>query len=309
MGSPLTSSNFRRLLDKRLRMVDDDTRKRRELESMIPKLTNRISSDKAWEEYFSVTGVPDIPSFNGKLTTLNVYPGFHKKIEAAEFGAQVVAQRKLMDDKKYTALDNIAEGLRNSAHRVQEKKLVRIFSNITSVAFDFMTSEEGVSLASSSHTTKADGVSTATGFDNAGTSAMNATSIAATRLLMRRFRSDIGERFETGNNLAIICPDNLADTAEEVNRTPKSLNTAEGNVNMQANRYTVIPYPLLDESTTTSWGMVDMDAMKKDLIWIDRIKPESKRTIDWSTYALQQAIYTRFAVGFIDWRWIFWNTV
>jgi len=214
-----------------------------------------------------------------------------------------------MDDKQYSVLDNIAAGLMNSAHRVQEKRLVRIFANATSVAFDFLTSEEGVSLASDSHTTRAEGVSTTNGFDNDGTSALNATSVAATRLLMRRFRSDIGERFELSDNLGLIVPDNLADTAEEINRTPKSLNTAEGNVNMQQGRYKVIPYQLLDESTTTSWGMVDLDAMKRDLMWINRTTPESKNTIDWSTYALQQAIYTRFGVGFTDWRWIFWHTV
>ena len=309
MGSPLDEANFRRLLDKRLRDVSDDIKEKRELASMIPVLCNVIKSDKAWEEFFSVTGIPDIQPFSGKLTTLPMFPGFHKKIEAGEFAGQVVSQRKLMDDKQYTVFDNIAAGLMNSAHRVMEKRLVRIFANATSVAFDFMTSEEGVSLSSNSHATKADGVSTATGFDNAGVSALNATSVAATRLLMRRFRSDIGERFELSDNLALIVPDNLADKAEEINRTPKSLDTAEGNVNMQAGRYKVISYALLDESTTTSWGMVDVDAMKRELIWINRTLPEPKNSIDWSTYALQQAIYTRFAVGFIGWRWIFWHTV
>lgn len=309
MGSPLDSSNFRRLLDKRLRLVSDDINEKRELKSMIPILCNVMKSDRAFEEFFSVTGVPDIQPFSGKLTTLSMFPGFHKKIEAGEFAGQIVSQRKLIDDKQYTALDNIAAGLMNSAHRVMEKRLVNIFSKATSVAYDFMASEEGVSLASSSHKTKADGVSTASGFDNAGTSALNATSVAATRLLMRRFRSDIGERFELSESLALIVPDNLADKAEEINKTPKSLDTAEGNVNMQAGRYKVIPYALLDESTTTSWGMVDMDAMKRELIWINRTLPEPKNSVDWSTYALQQAIYTRFSVGFIGWRWIFWHTL
>lgn len=307
--SLLDSPDFRRLLDTRLLEVVDDTKARNELESMIPKLARVINSDSAWEEFLSVSGVPDIPAFNGKLTSLSMYPGYHKKIEPAEFAGQVISSRTLIDDKKYTALDNIAMGLQNSADRVREKKFVNIFANANSVSFDFMESEEGVSLASNSHTTKASGVSTATGFDNAGTSAMNKTSIAATRLAMRRFRSDIGERFQHGRNLGIVCPDALADIAEEVNMTPSGLDSAEGTVNRQKDRYTVIPYQLLDEFTTTSWGIVDLDQMKQDLIFLNRISPESKNTVDWSTYAFQQAIYTRFATGFVDWRWIFWNTV
>jgi len=75
MANPLDSANFRRLLDKRLRSVSDDIAEKRELASMIPVLCNVISSDKAWEEFFSVSGVPDIPAFTGKLTTLSMFPG------------------------------------------------------------------------------------------------------------------------------------------------------------------------------------------------------------------------------------------
>lgn len=303
------SSQGRRLLDDRLRKVSDDVNTKEGLKSMIPKLCNVVSSDRAIDEYYSVTGVGDIPAFNGSLTTLQRFPGYHKKIESGEFAAQMVTQKKFLEDERYGVLENNAKSLMKAVHRTQEKKLVNVFANITSVAFDFMESEEGVSLSSNSHTTKAEGVSTSTGFDNAGTSAMSATSIAATRLLMRRFKDDIGERFGMGDNLAIICPENLADTAEEVNRTPSGMNTADGNVNMNRGRYEVIPYPLLDDYSTTSWGIVDKDAMKESLIWINRVAPEAKNTIDWNTYAWMQAIRARFGVGFIDWRWIFWHTV
>jgi len=309
MSARLESPEFFRLLDLRLSKVSDDTMEKKSLKSMIPILAHQFESDSAFDEFYSVGDVPDIPEFSGQLTSLSVAPGFHKKIESGEFAGQIIAERKLIDDKKYPVLDNRAQGLMKSAMRVREKKLVNIFAQATSTAFDFMTSEEGVSLASNSHLTKASGVSTASGFDNAGTSAMNKTSVAATRLLMRRFRSDIGERFELGDNLGIICPDNLADVAEEINATPKGLDTAEHNINPQMGRYNVIPYKYLDDFSTTSWGMVDMDAMKRDLIFVNRMSPEAKNTVDWSTYALQQAIYTRFAAGFIDWRWIFWNTV
>jgi len=200
-----------------------------------------LPSDSAWEEFYSVGAVPDIPEFNGKISYLGIAPGYHVKIEPKEYAGGIQAERKLIDDKKYSVLDNRAAGLMTAAQRTREKLGVRTFANAFSAAFDFMTSEEGVALCSSSHTTKA-GTSTASGFDNAGTSALSKTSVAATRLLMRQFRNDISERIDMSDNLALIVPDNLADTAYEIVNTPKSLDTAEGNVNPQYKRHTVIPY-------------------------------------------------------------------
>ena len=306
MASPLDSSQFVRLLDERLLEVAEN--QYNELPSMIPTLYRTINSDSAWEEFYSVGAVPDIPEFTGKLTSLGIAPGYHIKIEPKEHAAEIQSERKLIDDKKYAVLDGKVSGLITAAQRTREKYGARAFSRAFSTAFDFMTSEEGVSLCSSSHTTKS-GTSTSSGFDNSGTSAISKTSVAATRLLMRRFRNDISERISISNNLAIICPDNLADTAYEITNTPKSLDTAEGNVNPQYQRYKVIPYMLLDDTDTNDWFMVDLDAMKKSLIWIDRIKPEIKNTVDFATYILRIAVYFRCGYGFLDWRWIYGQNV
>ena len=276
MGNPLDSAQFVRLLDERLRMVENN--KYKELKSMIPELYNVISSDSAWEEFFQVGDVPDIPEFTGKVSYLSVSPGYHLKIEPKEYSAGLQVERKLLDDEKYGVISTKAERLITAAHRTQEKKGVRPFAFAFSTAFDYMESEEGIALCGS-HTTKS-GTSTASGFDNSGTSALSKTSVAATRLLMRKFRNDISERIELSDNLGLIVPDNLADAAAEIVGTPKSLDTAEGNINTQYNRYKVIPYLRLDDYDTNNWFMVDLDAMKQDLLWVNRIPIETKRTVD-----------------------------
>lgn len=306
MGSPLARSEFVRLLDKRLRLVEEN--KYKELSSMIPELYNVMSSDSAWEEYYSVGSLPDIPEFSGKLSYLPIAPGFTTRIEPKEYAGGVQIERKLIDDKKYAVLDNMAANLVTSAHRVKEKLGVRAFANAFSSAFDFMVSEEGVSLCSSSHTTKS-GASTASGFDNSGTTALSKTAVAATRLLMRQFRNDIAERVEVSDNLALIVPDNLADTAEEIVGTPKSYNTADGNINMDYRRYKVIPYLRLDDTTTTNWFMVDLNRMKDDLLWVNRINDDINHAFDFETYLSKVSIYFRVAYGSKDWRWIYGHNV
>lgn len=306
MGNPLVRPEFVRLLDKRLRLVEEN--KYKELSSMIPKLYNVMNSDSAWEEFYNIGAVPDIQEFNGKLNYLPVAPGYYTRIEPKEFASALQVERKLIDDKKYAVLDNMAGGLVESAHRVKEKQGVRAFANAFSSAFDFMTSEEGVSLCSSSHTTKS-GASTASGFDNAGTTALSKTAVAATRLLMRQFRNDIGERIEMSDNLSLIVPDNLADAAEEIVGTPKSYNTADGNINMDYRRYNVIPYLRLDDYDTNNWFMVDTGAMKKDLLWINRINDDINHAFDFETYLSKISIYFRVAFGWKDWRWIYGHNV
>jgi hypothetical protein len=274
---------------------------------MIPELYNVINSDSAWEEFFQVGDVPDIPEFTGKVSYLSVSPGYHLKIEPKEYSAGLQVERKLLDDEKYGVISTKAERLVTAAHRTQEKKGVRPFAFAFSTAFDYMESEEGIALCGT-HTTKS-GTSTASGFDNSGTSALSKTSVAATRLLMRRFRNDISERIELSDNLGLIVPDNLADAAAEIVGTPKSLDTADGNINTQYNRYKVIPYLRLDDYDTNNWFMVDLDAMKQDLLWVNRVPIETKRTVDFETYLLKMAVYFRIAYGWKDWRWIYGHAV
>jgi len=306
MGSPLDSAQFVRLLDKRLRDVSEN--KYKDLPSRIPDFYNVINSDAAWEEFYSVGAVPDIPEFNGKLSYLGIAPGFHTKIEHKEYAAGIQSERKLIDDKKYAVLDNRAAGLMEAAVRTREKLGVRPFAYAFSTAYDFMESEEGVALCSDSHTTKAE-VSTSNGFGNAGTSALNKTNLAATRILMRKFRNDIGERIEVGDDLGVVVPDALADTLDEIVGTVKGYNVAAETKNVDYGRYKPMVHMRLDDYDANNWFMVWISQMKKDLIWMNRIMPESKNTVDFETYMLKQAVYFRNSLGWLDWRWVFGNAV
>ena len=147
MANPLTSAQFVRLLDRRLKEVSENViEELHKKESMIDTLYRVLPSDSAFEEFYEVGALPDIPEFNGKLSYLGVSPGYYTKIEPKEYAGGVMFERKLLDDKKYAVLDDRAGMLAESAHRVREKTAVRPFSNAFSAAYDYMTSEEGVSL-------------------------------------------------------------------------------------------------------------------------------------------------------------------
>jgi len=305
MGNPIISENFIRLLDTRLKEVSNKAWD--ELPSQKGELYRDVPSDSAWEEFFGVSGVGDIPAFNGKLEYLSMSPDYLTRIEPKEYAAGLAFERKFLDDKKYSVMSDQVEELTVAAQRTKAKIEVSPFATAFSSAFTYMYSEEGVSLCSDSHTTKS-GVSTSTGFNNAGTSAMSKTSIAATRLAMLRFKSPIGERIVT-NPDTIICGQSLADTAYEIVGSEKDPTSANNTKNMEYKRYKVLVLDRLDDYDTNNWFMVDSRQMKKHLLWIDRIAKETKMTVDFETFMLKWSIYFRCGNGFKDWRWIMGHNV
>jgi phage major head subunit gpT-like protein len=305
MANPIGSAQFIRLLEKRFDKVFDNEIK--EIPPMIDQLYTRTSSTTAMNEYFEIGAIGDIPEFNGALTYLSMNPGYATKIEPKEYAAGLQFERKFLKDKQYPVMENKIAALTKSANRTMDKIAVRPFAYAFSNAFDFMTSEEGVSLCSDSHTTKS-GVSTTYGFDNAGTSALNKTSLAATRLLMRKFKDDIGNRIEI-NPDTLIVPDYLYDTAMEIIGSEKDPENANNTKNMMNGRFKVLPYLRLDDFDTNNWFMVDGSLMKQFLLWIDREKPFSTNTIDFETYIWKFAIYFRIACGHLNWRFCFGHNV
>jgi hypothetical protein len=310
MASPLTSSQFVRLLDARLKKVSEDTYK--DLPTMIPTMYNVVSGDSAWDEFMGIGALPDIPQFKGALEYLPISPGFTTRIEPAEFAGGIMFERKLTDDKKYGVLDDGSRKLTVAGQRTREKYGARLIANSFSSAFDFMTSEEGVSLCSSSHTTKS-GTSTTTGFDNAGSTALSKTSLNATRILMQGFKNDISERIDMDDSWALVVPQNLADTAYEITKTVSGYEASTTAANLYntagGGRYEVIVYPRLDDTNTNNWWLVNKTLMKQSLMFIDRIKPELNNTVDFETFVLKSSLYMRFACGFTDWRWVYGHAV
>jgi hypothetical protein len=309
MGSPLTSADFRRLLQTDLREVADDIIERDLLASMVPTFFSMADSQKAWEEYLTVSDFGDIPEFTGELEYLPRYPGWHTKVEHTAYAAGVQSERQLVDDDQYGVIERTVQGMTKATTRTREKKGARIFQGAFSSAFDYQTNEEGKALCSTTHLSKS-GASTSSGFSNMGTSAFSKANLEAARLLMYRFKTDIGERFEVSNNWGIVYPMALDSKVREVTQTPFGYNTAARDVNVEAQQnYTLIPYKLLDDTDTNDWFLVDLTAMKNALAWFDRIKPEYDNVIDFETKTLKHSVYFRLSWAWLDWRWAYGNRV
>jgi hypothetical protein len=265
--------------------------------------------DSAYYEEYGVSGLGDIPRFNGTLTQLDQSPGYGVRIEPAEFGAYVEVERKFWLNNLYPVMKNKAASFLVANHRTKEKAAIKGYARMNSAAFDFMPwNEEGVAIASSAHTTKNTNVSTATGFSNLGSSAFDPTIVEATRILMRGFRGLNGEIMYV-NPDGFIGPTTLDKKFEELNATPKGLYTASETVNVQAGKWQYKTSQYFNDYSSKNWMMVDWSALAKYAKWLNRMAPEDGTDFDFHTKRLKFSLFDWWGYGFTGWQFIYFHQV
>ena len=302
-------SRFQELVRQGFKKIYDETIK--ELHAVSPlkdKLYTTENSTKAYEEYYGVNGLGDLQKFNGVLQYAENSPGYYTKIEPAQFALGVETEKKFYMNNLYPVLKSQAKALTNSSHRTKEKYAISGYANMNSTAFDFMTSEEGVAIASSSHTTKAPGVATTYGFDNLGTTAFSPTALEATRIIMRGFRNGIGERCNVSPNM-LLGPTTLEQRFLETTQTKAGLDTAYQNVNTLAGKYSVLTSDYFNDTSTKNWFLIDTALMKEFAKWVVREEDQLASTVDFETFNMKNSIINYFGYGFTGWQFVYMHQV
>lgn len=306
MGSPVTSADFRKVVEGHvLNVVEQEFKS---FASLKDKFFTVVTDEKAFIDFFSVSGAGDIPEFVGMLTDLPIYPGFYTKIEPREFAARMAWERKVLDDKQYKIWNDRGKILARSWNRTEEKMTVQPYTTAFSTAYSFHTSEEGVAMCSNSHLTKS-GTSTTNGFDNLGTSALSKTSVAATRLAHRLLRDDISQRIDMPSDISLVVPGALEEAGWEIVKTKQGLDTAEGNENFHYGRYELEVIDRLDDTSTTDWFLSSRSMRKDAMVWFDRIRPDPGSRWDYDTMTFYVWLYARVGWGLTDWRHSYGNNV
>lgn len=306
MGNPLTDRQFVRLLDHDMTKTFSDQYEG--LPLIIDQFYNRVADKSAWLEYYSVGSVPDPELFNGTIQYQGVAPGYHTKITPLEFAGGIIVERRLLDTDRTGIIRGKAKGLAIAANRKMNKIAHEPFIYHDSSAFTFMTPEEGVALCSNSHTTKASGVSTSTGFDNLSTLSFDAVNLEALRIQSLGLRDDIGERMTT-NFDTIVHGSNLAEAVWEIQKSERKVDEMTNNANFQRGRWKSIELPYLDDFDTSDFFIIDSAAMKEALIWQDGVPLEFNSTTDFDTMMRKYASYFVVGWGWTDWRWIIGSSV
>lgn len=300
MPTPMTSAANPDVLDRRFSRIFANRYK--ELPSMLGDLYSMKKGRKGPDERESQFGeFGDFERFTGNVTYDSVAEGYDVTGTYVHYARGFQVDVVLAEDDLFHVVDKYPSKLAVAANRTREKDGARMFTMAFSVDTAFYTHSEGVALCSNSHTTRASGVSTATGFDNLTTAALSPTALIAARIQMRGFRNDRGGRINVEPNELWIPPD-LCATGYEIVESMGKPDTANNAKNYLQGRYQVREWNYM--SDPNDWFICDSELRKDSVEWFDRIPVQFMRAQDIDTFVMKYVARTRYTFLWNDWRWI-----
>lgn len=297
------SEQWAELLEPGLREIFEVQRDALAAESVIPKLFGGGSSTKAQEHFLGVGGMSDWDEYSGALNYDDIDQLYKTTLTHKEYVKGFKVERKLFDDDQYGIIKPRPRQLAISAMRTREKHAASVFNNAFSSSY---TGGDSAALCANAHplapTHSSDTV------DNAGSTALSAEAVSATREIMRAYVDDRAELMSINPDTLLVPPE-LAETANIIKGTDRKVGSADNDMNYAGSVIRqVIVWDYLTDAN--NWFLIDSAMAKDYLIWLDRVPLEFAMdpTSDFSLEARYRG-YMRYSYGWSDWRWVYGHQV
>ena len=294
----IASENFGYLLDPGLRKIFMD-------ENALPEgqtdnLFGMEKSNKSVEYDLGIGGMGDLEEFDGNIPYDDFKQQYRVSYSHREWVKGIKIERKLVDDDLYSIINKRPAQLALVGKRTREKHGSSVFNNAFNTSV--FAGGDGLALCAGAHTR----VGTTTTNSNVGSTALSATAVEATRLLMRALTDEtdnlIISRIDT-----LLVPPALEEQAWEIVNATGKMDTADNNPNFNKGKYKIIVWDYLTDSN--NWFAMDSKMMKMYLKWFNRIPVEFNKDKDFDTYISKWSTYCRYSYGFSDWTWIYGHNV
>jgi hypothetical protein len=297
--------NFADLLDSRFAKIYQTEYDEGLSESMIDMLYGKKTGKGNYEMMSGIGALADVPDFDGTLAYDSPSQLYDVTVNFPEKARGIKVERMLYDDDLFGIMDQRPKSLADSIVRTREKAGAEVFNNIfTDTTPGTRTGGDGVAICSASHPYSPDDATTQS---NAGSTALSATSIEATRRIgLTSIYSDRGELLDINYDL-ILAPINLEETAWEIINSKGKVETANNNRNFHYGRYQLAIWRRLTDSN--NWFFIDSRLMKQFNLWYDRVKPEFEMDRDFDTKVAKWSVYWRHGICPVGWQWIYGHNV
>jgi phage major head subunit gpT-like protein len=267
---------------------------------MVSQLYSQEKSNKAVEYDLGIGGMGDLEEFTGTIPYGDFRQQYRVSYSHREWVKGIKIERKLVDDDLYNVINARPRQLAVIARRTREKHGASLFNNAFNTSV--FAGGDALSLCNTAHTY----VGTSTTVGNSGTTALSATAMEATRLLGMALTDETDNLMDVVYDTLLV-PPNLEETAWQIIKTDKQVDSANNNANFNMGRYKLLVWNRLTD--TNNWFMIDSKYMKLFLKWFNRIPVEFNKDKDFDTYVAKWSVYTRYSYGFSDWRWIYGHNV
>jgi len=295
-------SNFGDLYDARVTKIFADTYDNPVPESMIPVLFGMETSKRAYEIYSSIGSFKSWTKQSKGLSVnyQDFYQGYDVTFTPDEYADGYKVERKLIDDDMWNQVENRTKGFAIAGSATQEE----IAAYVLNAAFtSTVTGGDAVCLCNSTHPTPNPAGSSQ---GNAGTTALSATSVEATRQLGYAILDDAGKKAGVRYDMLIV-PRGLEQTAWEIINSTGKVDTANNNKNFHYGKYQLVVWDYLSDAN--NWFMADSRLLKMALHFINRLPMEFERDKDFDSKARKYSGYMRNKAGFSEWRPVYGHAV
>lgn len=255
---------------------------------------------KLTETYLELGDIGPMSEFTGSVNYSDVSQGYKFTVTAKEFAQGIKIQRKFAETDQLDVIEGLNQLLGRSQRRRLASDIYFPFNNAFNTS---ITTLDGLQICSSAHTSNQGGSSQS----NRGTTAFSAVALEATRVLMKKFRTNKDNIFGVNPDM-IVCGLDLEEAVYEVINSKGKVNTANNNVNFNMGKYKMISSPEWFEDTN-NWFVVDSRLMKLMNAWNDIVKPEFNQAKDFDGFVAKYSAYMFYSYAVRDWRWAFGHEV
>ena len=272
------------------------------IEPTYPKIFNVMSSDKAYEEDITSTGISKLVEGQEGGPTQYEDPlfGFKTRYTHKVFKKGMKVTKELNDDEQYRLFKDNSTKLGKAAARTIDSNAFSIFRNGFNTSYT--SYGDNKPLFSTSHT-RADG----------GTAQSNASSTGITLteanlntglLALRNQTDDRGELISMADGkVVLVVPLALEKTAVEITGSTLKQGTANNDLNYYEGRIDVMATRWIGATaggSDTAWFLIVPEAHRLNVFKREEFNTSDE--YDFDTDILKVKARMRFSYGWSDWR-------
>lgn len=291
----MTREMFREFLDPVIWGIYEQTFNKGD--DIIPLLFDVNNTELAQEKVTGIGGLGLMQPWDGTVHYDSPEALWTKYYIPQKYSIGIQIERELWDDAQHTEIKDRVQRATLSVFRTRQLHATSIFNNAFNPNFP---GPDGAPLCGDHPLSPTN----STTQSNAGNLPFTIDNIEETRVRMREFTDDRGNRLLL-NPDTLIVPPRLEMQAQEFLQSTGRADTADNADNVRKGAYKIVTLDFLDDSNT--WFMVDSGEMKRLLKWFERRKPVPERNEDFDTEFLKWKYVCRYAYGFHGWWFCYGN--
>jgi len=234
-----------------------------------------------------------------EASTDRIIQQFTKRFVATPFAKIVDFSKEMIDWDRWGLVEDIAEQIGITAFWTIDNQLAQMFNSITST--QFFSGEDGLALATNAYTN----VDAGNSQDNLRGNSLNHAGLKANRIAFRDLKGYETQTHLTAVGDELIYGFDLEEDAWAILNTALKPATTENTANMFRGRYTGFAWSRL--TSDTEWGMMDSRLRRRNLRFYNSHSMEIETDGSFRRKVKAVGGYMRYALGFIDRRFIQWN--